>query len=347
MIKNYRRFVPHAGIVLLCVLLSIATIATANASVTELNVNPEVIDEGGEVSIAGTASADETVWIGSSFVISSPVYDGKYSQKFEGIYFPPAGDSEVVKVKQFSVTAENVKDIRLSISPSPVLFLNKYPLSGPQEATNGIATLSIIIPVELYGVKKDVSGEKNVEAYGNAAEDATSVNLRITSKIKVTASSDGFFSVNINTGGFPTGEFYITAGDIEKTVRIGTTAQATSDGSSSSSETTPTPTASPTPTPTPVNATPTNATPSNATPTPSSTPTPPTPTPTMTPRMTATPLASPTPTPSPSSTPSPSPTPTPSSSPSPTPTTTPDFKFVLAITEILAVAYLLRNYRKS
>ncbi|MFV9677158.1 MAG: hypothetical protein ACNYVW_05850, partial [Methanosarcinales archaeon] len=60
MIKNNRRFVQHASIVLLCVFLSLAT---ATASVTELKGNPEVVDEGGEVSITGKASANEDVWI--------------------------------------------------------------------------------------------------------------------------------------------------------------------------------------------------------------------------------------------------------------------------------------------
>lgn len=356
MIKDYRRFVQHAGIVLLCVFLSIATIATATASVTELIVNPEVVDEGGEVSITGKASAGETVWIGSSFVISLSVYDGKYSQKFEGIYFPPAGDNAIVKKKQFSVTAENVKDIRVSINPSPVPFMNKYPLSGPLAATNGVATLKITIPVELYGVKKDVSGEKNVEVYGKAAEGATSVDLQVKSEIQVTADSDGFFSFNINTGGLPKGEFNVTAGDKEKPVYLGTTPKATSDGSSSASETTPTPTptptSTPTPTPTPVNATPANTTPITTTPVtakpePSPTPSPtqspvPTTSPplTTTPRITATPLAT--------STPTPSPTPMPTSTPSPAPrTTTPDLKFGFAIMGLITVAYLLRKYGKK
>ena len=346
MIKDYRRFVLHAGIVLLCVFFSIATIATATASVTELNVNPEVVDEGGEVSITGKASAGETVWIGSSFVISLSVYDGKYSQKFEGIYFPPAGDNEIVKKKQFSVTAENVKDIRVSINPSPVPFMNKYPLSGPLVATNGIATLTITIPVELYGVKKDVSGEKNVEVYGKAAEDATSVDLQVKSEIQVTADSDGFFSFNINTGGLPKGEFNVTAGDKEKPVYLGTTPKATSDGGSSASETTPTPT------PTPVNATPANTTPITTTPVtakpePSPTPSPtqslvPTTSPplTTTPRITATPLTT--------STPTSSPTPTHTSTQSQTPkTTTPDLKFDFAIMGLITVAYLLRKYGKK
>lgn len=324
---KHTAFVHRAGIMLLCVLLSIATMATANASVTELNA-PEVVEQGDEVSISGKTSPNEGIWIKSSFDLALSVSNGEYNREFRDIHFPK-GD------KVFSVTAENIEDIRTSISP--VLWQKfDYPLEGPKTATNGTAQISISLPTTWNGIPLDITGKKDVTVYGKAAEKATSVNLHVTSEIQVTADSDGFFVVTINTGGAPLGEIRITAGDKVKTVRIVAPGSLSRDGGSASPEATPTPTT------TPINTTPTpSPTPINTTPTPSSTPTP-----TMTPRMTTTPLASPTPTPT--STPSPSPTPTPSSSPSPTPTpTTPDFKFVLVITEILAVAYLLRKYRKS
>lgn len=322
---KHTAFVHRAGIMLLCVLLSIATMATANASVTELNA-PEVVEQGDEVSISGKTSPNEGIWIKSSFNLALSVSNGEYNREFRDIHFPKGE-------KVFSVTAENIEDIRTSISP--VLWRKfDYPLEGPKNATNGTAQISISLPTTWNGIPLDITGKKDVTVYGTAAEKATSVNLQVTSEIKVTADSDGFFVITINTGGAPLGEIRITAGDKVKTVRIVAHGSISRDGGSASPETAPTPTT------TPINTTPTpSPTPISTTPTPSSTPTP---TPTMTPSMTATPLASPTPTPTPS------PTPTLSSSPSPSPTpTTPDFKFVLVITVILAVAYLLRKYRKS
>jgi len=38
--------------------------------------------------------------------------------------------------------------------------------------------------------------------------------------IKVSANSTGYFELNVNTGGAPKGEFLITAGGIEKAVKI-------------------------------------------------------------------------------------------------------------------------------
>ena len=100
------------------------TITITSADVTELNVNPRVVVQGEEASILGKAAPNEAVWLKTSFAISLPVSDGKYACDFSDVYFP-AGE------KTFSVTAENVKNIRTSLSP---VFWQaiEYPLSGPE-----------------------------------------------------------------------------------------------------------------------------------------------------------------------------------------------------------------------
>jgi len=162
-----------------------------------------------------------------------PVSDANYSHEFNDIHFP-AGE------KAFSVTAENIKNIRIVLSP---VFRQtiKYPLEGPKKASNGIATISISFPItwENITINNGGSQPRNVRVYGDAAENANSVNLKVDMSIKVTADSNGDFSLNITTEGVPTGEFFITAGEIEKTVSIVLT------------EPTPTPTSPPSPSPTP------------------------------------------------------------------------------------------------
>lgn len=199
-------------IILAMSLLLLAPFTITSAEVTELNVTPEVVVQGGTLSISGKASPNEDVWIGSSFEIALPVSDGKYSCDFTDVYFP-AGE------KTFSVTAENVKNIRVSLYP--VFWQTiEYPLKGPLNATEGIATLSVSFPATMHGAKIDISGKKNVKVYGDAADAATSVNLKSVMSIKVTADSKGDFELNINTGGAPKGEFLITAGGIEKPVEV-------------------------------------------------------------------------------------------------------------------------------
>lgn len=187
-------------------------IAVGSAEVTELRVSPEVVIPGDNVSLSGRAVPNETVWIKSSFDISLPVSDGKYSAEFEDIFFPPGE-------KKFSVTAENVVDIRISLDPLFSLKI-EYPLGGPLEATNGIATIPISVPITMGDTKVSLGGKKNVQVYGNAAEDAEFVNLNIDMSIKVIADTNGDFKLDVNTGGVPLGEFMITAGELEKTVEV-------------------------------------------------------------------------------------------------------------------------------
>nr|CBH38282.1 hypothetical protein, membrane [uncultured archaeon] len=198
--------VPCIGLFLLFAF--IASVTNAGASVTDLNVNPSVVVPGETLSISGKATPNEAVWLKSSFVISLPVSEGKYSREFKGIYFP-AGK------KTFSVRAENINDIRVSLGP--LFFMTiEYPLGGPQKATNGIATLSISLPFS--GI--DVTGKKNVNVYGAALDDATSVILTTDMSIKVPADKNGDFKLDLDTEGVPLGEFSIAAGGKGTTVQI-------------------------------------------------------------------------------------------------------------------------------
>jgi hypothetical protein len=97
-------------ILTLSLLILASTITTTSADITELNVNPQIVVPGDLVLISGKASPNEVVWLSSSFELSLPVSGGKYSCDFTDIYFSKGE-------KKFSVTAENVKNIRASLSP--------------------------------------------------------------------------------------------------------------------------------------------------------------------------------------------------------------------------------------
>ena len=319
-------------IILAAFILILASIPAISAAVTELNVNPEVINPGDVITVSGrTSTPNEEVWLSSSFELSLPVSDGKYSREF--LIHIPAGE------KKFSVTAERIKNIRVSLWGTI-----EYPLDGPLNATNGTATISVSFPVTWHGITIDISGKNNVKVYGAAAEDATAVTLRVSTSIKVIADSNGNFSLDINTEGVPEGEFVISAGEKEKTVHIGVTP-------------TPTPTLSPTLTPTSTDTSTLSPTPTPFTPSPSPSQTPTSPsTPTSTPIVTLPPPSTPTPTITPSQTSSPttSPVVTPSSLPGPSPTPKPSqrwvipgFEAVFVIACLLALAYLLLRRRRN
>jgi hypothetical protein len=271
---------------LLLILGSILVIPGASASVTELHVTPDVAEPGDTITISGKASPDEEVWVSSSFVISLPVSGGKYSRKFEGIYFPEGK-------KRFTVTAEPVQNIRIALWLfSSWLPPIQYPTDGPKPATDGRATITISLPVTIYGDEMDVTGKHDVKVYGDALDGATSVILETQSELQVTADSNGDFSFEIDTSGIPEGAFVISAGGINTTVYLGVTP-------------TPSPTPTPTPTPSPTPTGNSGGTPdTTATPTPSPSATV-TPAPSLSPSTTVTPAPSPSPSllPSPSSAP--------------------------------------------
>ena len=199
------------SIILTASLLTFLFISIAGATIIELKAPQEVV-QGKETSISGKALPNEAVWLTSSFETSLPVSDGKYSCAFTGVHFP-AGD------KTFSVTAENVENIRASLSP--VLWQTvDYPLKGPATATDGVASFSVSFPATLFGVEIDLSGKKDIGVYGVATDDATSVILKTATSLKINADSDGDFLLNISTEGVPAGEFLIAVDGLEKTVHV-------------------------------------------------------------------------------------------------------------------------------
>jgi hypothetical protein len=347
--------------VVLTLVLAFISIPVTSASVTELNVEPDVVDPGEVVTISITGKATtpwEVVWLSSSFELPLDVDEGKYSREFIGIDFPEGE-------KEFSVRAENIKNLRVSIPEAKFGLTVTIICDGetikviaskgllkitiqeePRKIINNVVTFSFSLPIDTSLGEINIDGEKDVEIEGDAADGETSVDLKIATSIKRIADSNRDFSLDINTEGVPEGEFLITArgtdGEIkEKTVYIGVT---------------PTPTPSPTPAPT-------SSSTETSTPTPSPQPTPspsPSPTGTSSPTPTATPVvtplpstSAPAPTASPTVTPgSPAPvTPTPSSSPTPSPSASqrwiPGFEVVFVIAGPLAVAYLVLRKRRK
>jgi len=201
--------------------LLLSSIPAASAVVTGLDVTPEVVVPGETLLLSGKASSPgEDVWLSSSFEMELPVSDGEYVIEFNGIDFP-RGE------KKFSIVADDVKDIRISLYP---VFWRKveYPLQGPLNATDGTARISISFPATYHNVTIDISGKKDIKVYGDAADGANSVNLKVATAINVIADQNGDFSLNVSTGGVPDGEFLITAGELKKTVYIGTAPQTSS-----------------------------------------------------------------------------------------------------------------------
>ncbi len=317
---------PCIGLFLLCAF--IVSVTNAGASVTDLNVNPSVVVLGETLSISGKATPNEEVSLKSSFVISLPVSEGKYSEEFKGIYFP-AGK------KTFSVRAKNINDIRVSLLGLMPFIPVKYPLGGPQKATDGFATLSISLPFS--GI--DVTGEKDVKVYGAALEDASSVILTTDMAIKITADKNGDFILDLDTEGVPLGEFSIAAGGKGTAVQIVRTKPKSTSTPGPSHDRDEEPVISPTPTITSTIAlTPSSSQKSSIGPT-SSPSQKQTQTPEPTPGQKQTATREPTPDQPQTATPKPS--------PSPSQRLIPGFEAFFAIAGLITVAYLVLALRRK
>ncbi len=219
---------------LLLLILATFTVALTSAEVTALDVTPTEVEPGGVITISGMAAPNEAVWVSSSFELSLPVSDGgNYSHEFNNFYFPQGE-------KTFCITTENIKNVQVSLSP--ILGQTATITCSEQNMTvkisgvtidtrelaesideTGVATISVSFPVSIGPLTLDISGKKDIKVEGDAADGATSVNLKVSASVKVIADSNGDFSLPINTEGVPEGEFLISAGGIEKTVYIGVT----------------------------------------------------------------------------------------------------------------------------
>jgi hypothetical protein len=202
--------------VILVVLIVVSSISlpitSTSAELIELQVSPAVVVQGEQLSISGIASPNEEISLSSSFELTLPVVEGNYSCEFNGLDFPQGN-------KSFSATVRDIKNIRLEIYPVFGIKF-EYPLDGPLNATNGIATISLSFPVTIEGTTINIAGEKDVLVYGEALDGATSVNLESIMSIAVTADSEGYFELNLSTSGVPVGEYVLSADGLQKTVQV-------------------------------------------------------------------------------------------------------------------------------
>lgn len=214
-------------LVLAFIFISIS-IPITSAEITELNVEPEVVAPGEVITISGKAAPGEEVWLRSSFELPLPVAaDGRYSREFKDIHFPKGE-------KKFSMRAENVKNIQMSLSlitatcdgetikvGTKILGRTIPLIEKPLKITNDVVTLSFSFPMTVSGMEIDMDGKKDIKIDGDAAAGATSVSLNLATSIKVVADTNGDFSLDLNTEGVPEGTFLITGGKKDKTVYIG------------------------------------------------------------------------------------------------------------------------------
>lgn len=169
-----------------------------------------------EKTISGTGYGELLV----TFTVEdkAPVLSGRYSYDIVGINIPPISTPMNVtgsktgysydlpgifmpnKPNNFTVTAEGAENLNVGLKKPQGERIRTWISTMVEASEDGSATAEtdLISP-----------GSYHVKIFGNAAENATQVNLTMTMEKKLII--DGKFSLGLDTAGFPSGDYSIDA----------------------------------------------------------------------------------------------------------------------------------------
>ncbi|KKH47194.1 hypothetical protein [Methanosarcina sp. 1.H.A.2.2] len=192
-------------------ILTLLAISPAAASVSNWELSSENPALGDTLSIEGSASPGEKIDVLVNFAQTIPVSEGEYEYILEGVEIPSGFDN------RFTVQATGSKNLNIRVKM--IIWVTKS-----ADASGNTATVSqSSVPPGTYRIKID----------GDAAEGASTVDLKITALQGIEADSEGDFSYSYSTKAVPPGDFEINVGGITKTVTL--TSENASEGDSSSS----------------------------------------------------------------------------------------------------------------
>ena len=188
----------------------------------------DFIDPSAHVKLFSGAGSGEVLL---NFTVHNtvPVFSGSYTYDLVGIHIPPIETFNVSssdksgysytfpsiyipgKPNNFTVTASKVKNLNIglkklqgSYANSSMVWMGKYTriwvtLQILADKNGAATTTSDLLSPGIYQVK----------IFGDAAENVTQVNLTMTLVKKIVVS--GPFKLSLNTTGFPSGKYLITA----------------------------------------------------------------------------------------------------------------------------------------
>jgi len=201
--------------VLILVLIQL-TISPAAAAVRSWEISPEEPVTGDTLQIKGSASPEEEVEVQVTFEKRVQASGGTYEYTLEDVKIPEGFNN------RFTVQASEANNLNVRVKM--LIWITKS-----SEASGNIATVTqSSVPPGTYQIKID----------GDAKEETSTVNLKITAVQQVKADSNGDFSYSYNTKAVPPGDFEVSVGGITKEVTLQKeeTLAMTSDYSSQETE---------------------------------------------------------------------------------------------------------------
>jgi YVTN family beta-propeller protein len=160
--------------------------------------SPQEPVSGDILNINGSSSPEEKVDVFATFEKAIPVSKGKFEYTLEGVKIPEGFNN------LFTVEAKGAKNLNVRVKM--LLWVTKS-----SEASGDTATVSKSnVPPGTYKIKID----------GDAGEEVSEVNLKITALQKIKAGSNGNFNYSFDTRSVPTGDFEVKIGDVTNKITI-------------------------------------------------------------------------------------------------------------------------------
>ncbi len=200
---------------LLSIFLLLGLFISPAAAKTEWNISPSNPTVGDTLKIKGTASPGEELRAQVSFVKELSVTEGRYQYSLDKIKVPKGKDAS------FTVRSEGVKNLNIHLKK--LVWIKRSSDASPE----GIAIISKRhIPPFTYKVLID----------GDAAPSEDSVNLEFEASQTLKTNSKGKFEFNYHTSGMPEGKYTIKIGDLEKTIELKPTKDASNPAKTQTKE---------------------------------------------------------------------------------------------------------------
>jgi hypothetical protein len=129
-----------------------------------------------------------------------------YSYDLPGIFMP-------AKPNDFTVQANGAKDLNVGLKKLPVPERNEFTRIWVTSQTKADENGTAIARSDLLS-----PGNYHAKIFGDASENASAVELRMTVEKKLIVN--GEFDLRINTSGFPPGEYFIQAEALNGTFEL-------------------------------------------------------------------------------------------------------------------------------
>ncbi|WP_052725695.1 PKD domain-containing protein [Methanosarcina barkeri] len=187
--------------------LTASNVNGTNSKLTTINVtnpvdwkySPQEPVCGDTINVNGSASPEEKLNVLVTFEKNVSVSEGEYEYSLQNV-------SVVNELGNlFTVEATGVNN--LNVRAKKVIWLTK---SANASGDTAIVSRSNI-PTGIYQIRID----------GDAKEEVSEVNLKITASQTIQADSNGNFSYSYNTTAFPPGDFEVKVGNITKVITLG------------------------------------------------------------------------------------------------------------------------------